>query len=47
MQYDAALISDDDTDASEGGPREDTGRTVVYKPERGLRRNQPRPDLNF
>ena len=47
MQYDGAPIRDDDTDASEGGPREDTGRTVVYKPERGLRRNQPRPDLNF
>ena len=47
MQYDGALIRDDDTDASEGGSREDTGRTVVYKPERGLRRNQPCPDLNF
>ena len=47
MQYDGALIRDDDTDASEGGSREDTGRTVVYKPERGLRRNQPRSDLNF
>ena len=47
MQYDGALIRDDNTDASEGRPREDTGRTVVYKPERGLRRNQHRPDLNF
>ena len=47
MQYDGALIRGDDTDASEGGPCEDTGRTAVYKPERGLRRNQPRPDRNF
>lgn len=34
MQYDGALITDDDPDSSEGGPCADTGRTAAYKPKR-------------